>query len=78
LGHGVGLMIHERPALSEYEGNTDTLEPGIAITVEPGLYYPDKGFGVRIEDFLWLNPATNTLETIGEFRKDLVIPLARQ
>jgi Xaa-Pro aminopeptidase len=75
LGHGVGLMIHERPALSEYEGNPDILEPGIAITVEPGLYYPDKGLGVRIEDFLWLNPATNTLETIGEFRKDLVIPL---
>lgn len=75
LGHGVGLMIHERPALSEYEGNPDTLEPGIAITVEPGLYYPDKGLGIRIEDFLWLNPATNTLETIGEFRKDLVIPL---
>ncbi len=75
LGHGVGLNIHERPALSEYEGNPDTFEPGIAITVEPGLYYPDRGFGVRIEDFLWLNPATNTLETIGEFRKDLVIPL---
>ena len=75
LGHGVGLNIHERPALSEYEGNPDTFEPGIAITVEPGLYFPDKGFGVRIEDFLWLNPATDTLETIGEFRKDLVIPL---
>jgi Xaa-Pro aminopeptidase len=75
LGHGVGLNIHERPALSEYEGNPDTFELGIAITVEPGLYFPDKGFGVRIEDFLWLNPATNTLETIGEFRKDLVIPL---
>jgi len=78
LGHGVGLNIHERPALSEYDGNTDRLEPGIAITVEPGLYFPDKGFGVRIEDFLWLNPATDTLETIGEFRKDLVIPLSRQ
>lgn len=75
LGHGVGLQVHERPSLSDYEGNTDTLEPGVAITVEPGLYYPDQGFGVRIEDFLWLNPETKTLETIGEFRKDLVIPL---
>ena len=75
LGHGVGLQVHEPPRLLEFNGNTDRLEPGIAITVEPGLYYPDKGFGVRIEDFLWLNPATNTLETIGEFRKDLVIPL---
>lgn len=75
LGHGVGLNIHESPRLAEFDGNTDVLEPGIAITVEPGLYYPDKGFGVRIEDFLWLNPETKTLETIGEFRKDLVIPL---
>ncbi len=75
LGHGVGLQVHERPGLSDYEGNTDILEPGVAITVEPGLYYPDKGFGIRIEDFLWLNPETKTLETIGEFRKDLVIPL---
>ncbi|MBI3761361.1 MAG: M24 family metallopeptidase [Chloroflexi bacterium] len=77
LGHGVGLNIHEGPSLSEYEGNTDILEPGVAITVEPGLYYPDKGFGVRIEDFLWLNPKTLTLETIGEFPKDLVIPLKK-
>jgi len=38
----------------------------------------EQGFGVRIEDFLWLNPATKTLETIGEFRKDLVIPLKPQ
>lgn len=75
LGHGVGLNVHENPRLAEFDGNTDTLEPGIAITVEPGLYYPDKGFGVRIEDFLWLNPETKTLETIGEFKKDLVIPL---
>ncbi len=78
LGHGVGLNIHESPRLSEFEGNMDTLEPGVAITVEPGLYYPDRGFGVRVEDFLWLNPATKTLETIGEFRKDLVIPLKSQ
>jgi Xaa-Pro aminopeptidase len=75
LGHGVGLKVHERPSLSDYEGNPDTLEPGVAITVEPGLYYPERGFGVRIEDFIWLNPETRTFETIGEFRKDLVIPI---
>lgn len=75
LGHGVGLQIHESPSLSDYEGNPDTLQPGTVITVEPGLYYPEQGFGVRIEDYIWLNPDTNTFETIGEFRKDLVIPL---
>lgn len=75
LGHGVGLQIHESPALSDYEGNPDKLLPGSIITVEPGLYYPEKGFGIRIEDYIWLNPQTNTFETIGDFRKDLVIPI---
>lgn len=75
LGHGVGLQVHESPSLSDYEGNADTLQPGTIITVEPGLYYPERGFGVRIEDYIWLNPQTNTFETIGEFRKDLVIPI---
>lgn len=78
LGHGVGLNIHEGPFFRDYVGATDTLQPGAAITVEPGLYYPAKGFGVRIEDFLWLNPKTKAFETIGEFKKDLVIPIKSQ
>jgi Xaa-Pro aminopeptidase len=75
LGHGVGLQVHESPSLSDYEGNPDTMKPGTIITVEPGLYYPERGYGVRIEDYIWLNPQTLTFETIGEFKKDLVIPI---
>lgn len=47
LGHGVGVEIHEAPGMSvESEGTLDT---GMVITIEPGLYVPDLG-GVRIED----------------------------
>ena len=47
LGHGVGIAIHEAPALSKR--NRKKLKAGMVITIEPGIYLPGKG-GVRLED----------------------------
>jgi Xaa-Pro dipeptidase len=54
LGHGIGLDGHEPPYI--VSGNQALLQPGMAFTIEPGLYLPGR-FGVRIEDSVWLNEA---------------------
>jgi len=53
-GHGVGLEIHEGPRLSKIAPETP-LPVGCAVTVEPGVYLPER-FGVRIEDLVVLGP----------------------
>jgi Xaa-Pro aminopeptidase len=49
LGHGVGLQIHEAPSLTKT--GTGAVVAGMTVTVEPGVYLPQRG-GVRIEDTL--------------------------
>ncbi|MBX7081648.1 MAG: Xaa-Pro peptidase family protein [Nannocystaceae bacterium] len=49
LGHGIGLEVHEPPYL--VGGGTMTLQPGMTMSNEPGIYVPG-AFGVRIEDIL--------------------------
>jgi Xaa-Pro aminopeptidase len=50
LGHGVGLDIHEKPSFGMGATNLDTIDEGDVVTIEPGLYFPDRELGVRIED----------------------------
>jgi Xaa-Pro aminopeptidase len=73
LGHGVGLRIHENPKISHHS-DEDVFQVGNVITIEPGLYYPDKGYGVRVEDTFYV-AEDGQLISLTDFRKDLVLPL---
>ena len=76
LGHGLGLAVHEEPRFGDVPSNTDVLQPGHVFTCEPGLYYPDQGFGMRIEDDLWIDP-DGTVHNLTEFPKELVVKMKR-
>ncbi len=76
LGHGVGLNIHERPFSGFTAGDDERLSPGVVITSEPGLYYPEKGMGFRIEDTLWVRP-DGKMETLADFSYDFVLPMKK-
>jgi Xaa-Pro aminopeptidase len=74
LGHGIGLAIHEEPFFSDTPSNINVLQPGHIFTCEPGLYYPNQGFGVRLEDVIWMD-AEGALQDLSDFPKELVIRL---
>ncbi|MEM9253523.1 MAG: aminopeptidase P family protein [Planctomycetota bacterium] len=66
LGHGLGLDVHEEPRLaSSVKG---VLEPGMVVTVEPGIYLPGVG-GVRIEDDVLITDRGHRV--LSELPKDL-------
>jgi Xaa-Pro aminopeptidase len=75
IGHGLGLEVHEVPNFSLLREPPDVLETGHVVTIEPGLYYPERGFGVRVEDTLWISP--DGPQVLAPFPMDLVLPLRR-
>jgi Xaa-Pro aminopeptidase len=70
LGHGIGLEVQEKPRLAGPETNVDVIEPGSLFTVEPGLYFPSRGIGVRIEDVVYARP-DGKFEVLVDFPRDL-------
>lgn len=74
LGHGLGLHVHEYPFFSAASSNQHKLEPGAVVTIEPGLYYPEGGMGVRLENTVWIRP-DGEVETLVDFPMDFVLPV---
>lgn len=74
LGHGVGLHIHEQPFASPTAAGENLLLPGSVVAIEPGLYYPERGLGMRIENTVWITPQGDC-QLLAEYPVDLVLPV---
>ncbi|TDZ93771.1 M24 family metallopeptidase [Mycobacteroides salmoniphilum] len=72
-GHGIGLSVHEEPYI--VEGNDLILEPGMAFSIEPGVYFPGQ-WGARIEDIVIVTE--NGCESVNSRPHGLtVVPFGR-
>jgi Xaa-Pro aminopeptidase len=76
LGHGLGLNVHERPWSRHTVDDDNILKSGVVFTIEPGLYYPEKGMGVRIEDSYWVRP-DGKMELLADYPYDFVLPMKK-
>ena len=77
LGHGVGLNIHEKPFSGFTASHNDILEPGTVFTIEPGLYLPEKGIGVRLENTLACN-MDGAIQILVDYPLDLIVPTKKR
>jgi Xaa-Pro dipeptidase len=67
-GHGIGIDVHEEPYI--VGGNVRRLEPGMAFSVEPGVYL-DGEWGARIEDIVVVT--ADGVERLNHRPRDLVV-----
>jgi Xaa-Pro aminopeptidase len=67
-GHGIGLSVHEEPYI--VAGNDLILEPGMAFSIEPGVYFPGQ-WGARIEDIVVVT--ADGAESVNHRPHDLIV-----
>ena len=68
------LATHSNGAYDSNASKEDILAPGSVVTIEPGLYYPSKGMGCRLEDSVAVMP-DGSFEILADYPLDLVIPV---
>ena len=68
------MKIHERPSSGMAALPGDRLVPGVVATIEPGLYYPERGMGVRLEDTFWVT-SEGKFEILAPYPMELVLPV---
>jgi len=76
VGHGLGLHVHERPWSGMQATEADRMAAGVVFTVEPGLYYPSRNMGVRLEDSVTMH-ADGTVEVLAPYPMQLVLPMSK-
>ena len=74
LAHGLGLDVHEAPRFGLEATDKDILRAGSVVTIEPGLYYPERGMGCRLEDAVVVN-TDGSIEVLVPYPLDILIPL---
>jgi Xaa-Pro aminopeptidase len=67
VGHGVGIAVHEAPAISSV--SQGILEENMVVTIEPGIYLPNIG-GVRLEDMVLITK--ENAQVLTHIRKDIL------
>ncbi len=77
VGHGLGVNIHERPWARVVNKKSNFLQPGVVFTIEPGLYYPERGMGVRLENTYYARP-DGGFEELANFPYDFVVEMRQR
>jgi Xaa-Pro aminopeptidase len=68
------MKVHEAPWFSATAVGENIIGPGMVFTMEPGLYYPEKGMGIRIEDTYYVED-DGSIHRFVEYPYDLVLPV---